>query len=37
VTDWRGRPVHQGGRALAAANPALHAAALALLRDVPDA
>ncbi len=37
VTDWRGGPVHEGGRALAAANPALHAAALALLRDVPDA
>jgi histidinol phosphatase-like enzyme (inositol monophosphatase family) len=37
VTDWKGRPVHQGGRALAAANPVLHAAALALLRDVPDA
>ena len=28
VTDWKGRPVHQGGRALAAANPVLHAAAL---------
>ncbi|MBB97107.1 MAG: histidinol-phosphatase [Rhodobacteraceae bacterium] len=28
VTDWEGGPVHQGGRALAAANPALHAAAL---------
>lgn len=37
VTDWRGRPVHGGGRALAAANPAIHAAALAILRDVPDA
>jgi histidinol phosphatase-like enzyme (inositol monophosphatase family) len=37
VTDWRGGPVHEGGRALAAANPALHAAALDLLRDVPDA
>jgi len=37
VTDWRGRPVHQGGRALAAANPAIHAAALSILRDVPDA
>ena len=31
VTDWEGRPVHQGGRVLAAANPSLHAAALALL------
>lgn len=37
VTDWKGGPVHGGGRALAAANPALHAAALALLKDVPDA
>lgn len=37
VTDWRGRPVHHGGRALAAANPAIHAAALAILRDVPEA
>ncbi len=32
VTDWEGNPVHDGGRALAAATPALHAAALALLR-----
>jgi histidinol phosphatase-like enzyme (inositol monophosphatase family) len=37
VTDWRGGPVHEGGRALAAANPAIHAAALAILRDAPDA
>jgi histidinol phosphatase-like enzyme (inositol monophosphatase family) len=37
VTDWRGRPVHAGGRTLAAANPAIHAAALAVLREVPDA
>ncbi|NKX44393.1 histidinol-phosphatase [Roseibacterium sp. KMU-115] len=37
VTDWRGRPVHGGGRALAAANPEIHAAALALLSQVPDA
>ncbi|MEQ8367414.1 MAG: histidinol-phosphatase [Roseicyclus sp.] len=36
VTDWKGRPVHRGGRALAAANATLHAKALALLRDVPD-
>jgi histidinol phosphatase-like enzyme (inositol monophosphatase family) len=36
VTDWRGAPVHEGGRALAAANPQLHAAALAYLRDVPE-
>ena len=37
VTDWKGNPVHMGGRALAAANPTLHAAALAILREVPDA
>lgn len=32
VTDWEGRPAHQGGRVLAAANPEVHAAALAVLR-----
>lgn len=32
VTDWEGGPVHEGGRALAAASPELHAAAMALLR-----
>jgi histidinol phosphatase-like enzyme (inositol monophosphatase family) len=37
VTDWQGRPVHGGGRALAAANPAIHAAALAILKSVPEA
>jgi histidinol phosphatase-like enzyme (inositol monophosphatase family) len=31
VTDWQGRPCHDGGQVLAAANPAVHAAALALL------
>ena len=31
VTDWQGGPVHEGGRALAAATPELHAAALRLL------
>ncbi len=31
VTDWQGGPAHQGGRVLAAANPAIHAAALAVL------
>ena len=31
VTNWEGGPVHEGGRALAAATPELHAAALALL------
>ncbi|MFN3642496.1 MAG: inositol monophosphatase family protein [Gemmobacter sp.] len=36
VTDWRGRPAHRGGRVLAAANAGIHAAALAILRDVPE-
>ncbi|SMX43211.1 inositol monophosphatase family protein [Maliponia aquimaris] len=31
VTDWQGRPAHEGGRVIAAANPAVHAAALDLL------
>jgi len=31
VTDWQGRPAHQGGQILAAANAAIHAEALALL------
>ncbi|MFN4100147.1 MAG: inositol monophosphatase family protein [Pararhodobacter sp.] len=31
VTDWQGRPAHNGGQILAAANPAVHAEALALL------
>ncbi|WP_116597500.1 histidinol-phosphatase [Primorskyibacter marinus] len=31
VTDWQGNPAHNGGCALAAANPEIHAAALALL------
>ena len=31
VTDWQGRPVHQGGQVLAAANTSIHAEALALL------
>jgi fructose-1,6-bisphosphatase/inositol monophosphatase family enzyme len=31
VTDWEGGMVHHGGRVLAAANPALHAAARELL------
>lgn len=37
VTDWRGRPAHRGGRVIAAANAAIHAEALALLSDVPEA
>ena len=36
VTDWRGRPAHAGGRVLAAANPAIHAEALAILAAVDD-
>ena len=32
VTDWTGAPVLEGGRVLAAANPELHAAALAILK-----
>jgi len=31
VTDWQGRPAHDGGRVLAAANAEQHAAALAVL------
>ncbi|MDF1872416.1 inositol monophosphatase family protein [Vannielia sp.] len=31
VTDWEGGPVHEGGRALAAATPELHRAAMELL------
>lgn len=31
VTDWQGGPVHDGGQVLAAGDPAIHAAALALL------
>ncbi len=36
VTDWQGRPAHNGGRILAAANPAIHAAALQHLRMAPE-
>lgn len=32
VTDWEGKPCHNGGRVLAAANATIHAEALALLR-----
>lgn len=32
VTDWQGRPAHNGGRILAAGNAALHAEALEILR-----
>ncbi|WP_223424446.1 histidinol-phosphatase [Tateyamaria pelophila] len=33
VTDWDGKPVHQGGRVLAAANLEIHRAALDILRE----
>jgi len=36
VTDWEGGSVHEGGRVVAAATPALHAAALAKLAEVGD-
>lgn len=35
VTDWTGGPAHHGGRVLAAANPEIHAAALAFLAASP--
>ena len=35
VTDWRGGPAHQGGRAIAAAGREQHAAALDILSRVP--
>lgn len=35
VTDWQGGPAHAGGRAVAAANAAIHAAALEILRTMP--
>lgn len=34
VTDWQGGNADQGGRVLAAANPAIHAEALSLLRKI---
>ncbi|MGV6811683.1 MAG: inositol monophosphatase family protein [Brevirhabdus sp.] len=37
MTDWQGRPVRDGGRVVAAATPALHDAALAVLSKAPDA
>lgn len=33
VTDWEGRPAHEGGRIIAAATPQLHAAALKVMSD----
>lgn len=35
VTDWQGGPVHDGGRAIAAATPALHVKALDILSRMP--
>ena len=35
VTGWTGGPADQGGRVLAAANPDIHGAALAILKDFP--
>ena len=35
VTDWTGGPAHDGGRVLAAANPEIHRAALAILSRAP--
>lgn len=32
VTDWRGRPAHEGGRVIAAANAVIHTEALAILK-----
>ncbi|PUB18652.1 inositol monophosphatase family protein [Yoonia sediminilitoris] len=37
VTDWTGGPAHRGGRAIAAANPQIHAEALALVQSVINA
>lgn len=34
VTDWQGKPVHQGGRVLAAANAKIHKKALEVLSKV---
>lgn len=36
VTDWQGGPAHGGGRVLAAANPQIHAEALAILSRAGD-
>lgn len=36
ITNWDGGPVHEGGCAIAAASPALHAEAMALLQEVRD-
>ncbi|ABD54150.1 inositol monophosphatase family protein [Jannaschia sp. CCS1] len=36
ITNWEGGPVHDGGRAIAAASPALHAEAMALVKGTVD-
>lgn len=36
VTNWRGGPAHDGGRIVAAANPALHRQALDVLQSIPE-
>ncbi len=36
VTDWQGRPAHEGGRVVAAASPALHDQALDVLSRAPE-
>ncbi|MEZ5769779.1 MAG: histidinol-phosphatase [Paracoccaceae bacterium] len=36
VTDWQGRPAHEGGRVIAAANAEVHAAALEILSTAPE-
>lgn len=36
ATDWRGRPAHNGGRVVAAANAEIHAAALDILSAAPE-
>lgn len=33
VTNWQGGPAHEGGQVLAAANPRIHASALAVLQN----
>jgi len=35
VTDWDGKPAHEGGRLLVAANSEVHGAALEILRKTP--
>ncbi len=37
LTDWQGRPAHGGGRCIAAATPEIHAQALEILSQIPEA